>query len=337
MKIELPPIFINNIHATYGETGKRWLTELPQHLACLSDAWNFQIIHPISDLSYGFVALVRLNDSHSTAILKTTPGGGNILTEARWLQSFEGGVPKVYHIDEERHAFLMEHLEPGTTLKSLVQEGRDEEATRIICQTILELHSSHASHATHTTHSTSTLNPTPNSTKTSTSNPNQIPIASTISSSSPSFKHLSELSEALPFLKGHMNETIIFKALSLFHDLSSDRRNDILLHGDLHHENILQSGSSWKVIDPHGYIGDPAAEVGTMIRNPYDCFPKDKPLKKVLERRLNILSEMLPFDPKRIYAWAFCCTILSAAWDVEGFNEVTSNTAEVGFELNNFI
>lgn len=331
MKIELTPTFIKNIHATFGETGERWLAELPDHLSFLSEVWDFQIIHPVSDLSYGFVALVRLNDSHNTAILKTTPAGGNIITEARWLQSFKRGVPKVYHIDEERHAFLMEHLQPGTTLKSLVQEGRDEEATRIICQTILELHS------THSTHSTSTLNTTLTPTPTQNPNPNKTPTTSLSSSSSPSFKHFSELSEALPLLKGHMDEAIISKAMSLFRDLSADRSSDILLHGDLHHENILQSESSWKVIDPHGYIGDPAAEVGVMIRNPFNCYPNDKPLKKVLDRRLKILSEMLPFDPKRMYAWAFCCTILSAAWDVEDFNEMTSNTALVGLELNNFI
>jgi streptomycin 6-kinase len=44
---------------------------------------------------------------------------------------------------------------------------------------------------------------------------------------------------------------------------------------------------------------------------------------------LQILAEMLPFDPERIKAWAFCMTALSAAWDVEGHAKISENTYAV--------
>ena len=59
-----------------------------------------------------------------------------------------------------------------------------------------------------------------------------------------------------------------YRVESIFNELCADCSNDIILHGDLHHDNILQSDTSWSVIDPHGYIGDPCAEVGPMIFNP---------------------------------------------------------------------
>ena len=53
---------------------------------------------------------------------------------------------------------------------------------------------------------------------------------------------------------------------------------DVLLHGDLHHDNILQNGDDearhsfsdggWLVIDPKGVIGESAYEVAAFIRNP---------------------------------------------------------------------
>jgi len=298
--MDLPENFIFNIHATYGEAGKNWLEQLPSHLDFLSKKWNFRIIKPIPDLSYSFVALVELNSNHTVVILKTTPAGGSLIPEAHWLQCFRRGTPRVFNIDEERNAFLMERLVPGETLKSLIKAGQDEAATRILCQTILELHSE---------------DPTP------------------LASSSPSilspYKHVSELAHSLTFLKGHMEEGMISKAKTLFHTLSFDRKNDVLLHGDLHHDNILKSGSTWKVIDPHGYIGDPAAESSPMIYNPLDYFPSDRALKQVIDLRLKILCEMLPFDPQRIKAWAFCWTMLSAAWDVEGFGEVLCNKVDI--------
>lgn len=103
----------------------------------------------------------------------------------------------------------------------------------------------------------------------------------------------------------------------MFHELIRDRTQDVLLHGDLHHGNILSNGTTWKIIDPHGYVGDPAFEAGAMIYNPCDCFPKERSISQIVERRLKILAEELPFDGKRIKAWAYCRTLLSIAWTFE--------------------
>ncbi len=118
-------------------------------------------------------------------------------------------------------------------------------------------------------------------------------------------------------LKNHLDNRMLSKAESWFCDLTTDRTQDVILHGDLHHDNVLSSNATWKVIDPHGYIGDPTFEAGAMIYNPGDCFPKDRPISQIVERRLKILAEELPFDAKRIKAWAYCRTILSLAWNFE--------------------
>lgn len=41
-----------------------------------------------------------------------------------------------------------------------------------------------------------------------------------------------------------------------------------MLHVDLHHDNILQNGNEWLVIDPKGVVGEPAYEVAAFIHNP---------------------------------------------------------------------
>ncbi len=289
--------FIANIHANYKEVGKKWLEQLPTLIEQLAKQWQFRLIRALPDLSYNYVAQVEMNDTKELAILKMGPPGSNIITEAKWLLSFHQRVPQIFKMDEEQHAFLMEYLSPGISVKSLVKKGKDHEATRIICQTILELHRDQPEFAT--------------------------------------YKHMSEFISDLAQLYGHVDNNLLSKAQTLFHELTADRSIDVLLHGDLHHDNILSSGSSWKVIDPHGYVGDPAAEVGPMIHNPFDCFP-DGSIETVIESRLKILCEMLPYDPKRIQAWAFCISMLSAAWDFEENQKVNHSKIEKAISIDSF-
>jgi streptomycin 6-kinase len=278
--MQLNPKFISNVHDIYGEVGKIWLKDLPHFIKRLSSLWDFQFINPMENLSCNFVGLVSINATAKTAILKVAPeGSGHITPEIKWLKCIKEGVPAIYRADETFNAYLMEHLEPGHSLKSLIKSGKDDEATRIICQTIRSIQSQQCSKV--------------------------------------HFRHLRELAKALILLEGKFDDRLLSKAQNLFHDLTINQDHDVILHGDLHHDNILASGPSWKAIDPHGYVGDPAAEGGAMVRNAFECFPHNDPVSVIVERRLQIMAEELPFDPQKIKAWAFCMTVLSGAWSVE--------------------
>jgi streptomycin 6-kinase len=226
-----------------------------------------------------------------TAILKIAFEHERLATEVSWLNAMQHGVPSLYNYDKNLNAVLMEHLIPGVSLKSLVISGKDDLATAIICETIRHLQSQESSAST--------------------------------------FTHLSELMKSLAILENRYDATLLSQAKSWFHDLTVDRTQDVILHGDLHHGNILSSDSHWKSIDPHGYTGDPVAEVGAMIRNPFDCFPTEKSLSKTIERRLSIMADELPFDRQKIKQWAFCITVLSAAWTLENHKDAKETDLDI--------
>lgn len=142
--MKLNASFIKNIHATYGQEGTIWLSNLSDHLEKLSLKWNFQMIHPVKDISYNFVAVVKLQAG--LAILKTAPPTAHLMAEAQWLNAHKKHVPVIFHMDRESNAFLMEQFEPGTSLKYLVKKGNDEQATRILSQVILDLQSADTLH-----------------------------------------------------------------------------------------------------------------------------------------------------------------------------------------------
>lgn len=263
---------------------------------CSKWIWHFRFIKPVDDLTFNFVGIVSRDSTNEIAVLKTAPKGEHLINEMHCMLCFNHVTPKIYAYDEENCAFLMEYITPGYSLKSFLKKENDETATRIICQTILELQKEQQKEYT--------------------------------------FKHLSELVNDLKSLHGHMDAKMLSKAESLFHELTENRAQDVILHGDLHHDNIIRSGTSWKVIDPHGYLGEPAAEVGVMIRNPMDCFPNDRPLIQIIDTRLKILKEELAFDPQRIKAWAFSMTVLSAAWNMQDFNYLAKNEIELAYLID---
>jgi streptomycin 6-kinase len=289
--MQLNPTFVSNIRDLYGAAGEAWINNLPSFLSQLGLKWSLRFLHVMPDLTYNFVGLVEMIPTGEIAILKMGPGSQNIEKEVRWLKYFNKGVPKIYWYDETHDAFLMEQLEPGHSLKDLVKKGEDDAATRIICHTIRGLQSNQQKRS--------------------------------------EFIHISELSRSLSVLKNHLDDRALSKAESLFRELTADPTHDVILHGDLHHDNILSSGPTWKVIDPHGYVGDPVFEVGSMIYNPGDCFPHIRSIPQVVERRLHILAEELPFDSQRIKAWAFCKTALSIAWTFEDHGTIPEFEAKV--------
>src|SRR5262245_55433144 len=134
--MQINSTFISNIQDLYGKEGTAWINELPSHVTQLAEKWGFRFLKVMPGLTYNFVALIEIISTGESAILKMAPRNKSITTEVRWLRCFNEGVPKIYWYDDEHHAFLMERLEPGQSLKTLVRAGDDDSATKIICHTI---------------------------------------------------------------------------------------------------------------------------------------------------------------------------------------------------------
>src|ERR1700753_2831569 len=111
--MELNQTFVKNIYETYPSSAKHWLDCLPLLVKELESSWNFELICPMENLSYSFVAFVRLGpfnkgSVNQTAVLKMTPKGGPVHQEVAWLQAFSSGVPEVLKYDQKNNAYLME-------------------------------------------------------------------------------------------------------------------------------------------------------------------------------------------------------------------------------------
>lgn len=107
------------------------------------------------------------------------------------------------------------------------------------------------------------------------------------------------------------------KARTLRDQLLATSTEPVLLHGDLHHDNVLQQGDGWLVIDPKGVMGEPTYEVAAFIRNPISEIWSMKNINDLVKKRIASFAKVLHLDSKRIQDWCFVQAILAWVWVLE--------------------
>jgi streptomycin 6-kinase len=122
---------------------------------------------------------------------------------------------------------------------------------------------------------------------------------------------------------GPLPARLVEEAETLFADLLASQAEPVLLHGDLHHSNILSSAGRalWLAIDPKGVVGEPAYETGALLRNPERLLTEPEP-GRILARRVDQLAEELGLDRARVRGWGLAQAVLAAVWGLEDHGEV---------------
>lgn len=269
---------------SWGAGGAEWLKRLPDMISEYESKWSFKAHTPF-ELNYNYVAPVELADGIKAVIKIGYPEDREFQSEITALQTFNGeGICRLLQVDQPNAAMLLERIMPGTVLGSIED---DDEATRTIANVMKQLHK-----------------PLPET-------HNFITIAEWVTAI-PEYKAKHGTDGILP---AHL----VDKAGELFAHLIATSQPPMLLHGDLHHHNILLSAKrGWVAIDPKGVAAEPVYEVAAMIRNPYDKLKSVTNLEPLLQRRIAILSEELGFEATRIRDWCFAQCMLSAVWSAEG-------------------
>jgi streptomycin 6-kinase len=197
--------------------------------------------------------------------------------EAVALQALSGyGCVTLLATNSEYGALLLKRIEPGHSLVSLVPT-RDRETVAIACEVMQALH--------------------------------QAPITATFPAVG---EWLATIDQAWDIPSDALQ-----RARALKNDLLATSAPSVLLHGDLHHDNILASHQySWVAIDPKGVLGEPAYEVGALLRNPPTVIQgiDSRPL---IDQRLACFSQRLMIEPQRLRDWAYVQTVMAACWAVE--------------------
>ena len=107
------------------------------------------------------------------------------------------------------------------------------------------------------------------------------------------------------------------RADGVYTELCDSMGELVVLHGDLHHENVLRNGDGWVAVDPKGVVGEREYDTGALLRNPSPELLDQPHPRRMLARRADQLAEALQLDRARIGAWAWAQAELAALWAVE--------------------
>ncbi len=114
--------------------------------------------------------------------------------------------------------------------------------------------------------------------------------------------------------------------------------NDVVLHGDAHHANILRDGYGdgadvWRAIDPHGWWGDPTFDTAAFMLNPFDVDVYAATPLATARRRAGILADAIGLDPDRILAWTFTGAVISELWCLQDHGFIQGAPARLAAAL----
>lgn len=95
-------------------------------------------------------------------------------------------------------------------------------------------------------------------------------------------------------------------------ELLANQQDVVVLHGDLHHDNVLDFGErGWLAIDPKGLLGERSFDFVNLLRNP------DAELALAPGRfasQVAVIADAARIEPRRLLQWTLAFTCLSAAW-----------------------
>ncbi len=289
----LPEDFIRFLRDVYGtEAANAWFQRLPSFLEECAQCWQLKLLPPFEKLSFHYVAPALRADG-TPVILKTCEFSDEFEHGLAALRLFNGrGIARLLAFDEEKKVMLLERLQPGTRLASLVPE-QDEQATSILSGVMRQL-----------------WRPAP---------------------TEHTFPTVEQLGQGLTQLRaryaggyGPFPPRLVDEAMDLFSTLSASAEASMLLHGDLQHHNILRAQDAWLAIDPKGVVGDPGYEVGVSFYNPMPRILEVLDLEQMLARRVAQLSEELDMERARIRGWGLAQCVRNA-WNVVANDQLNMN------------
>ena len=240
--------------------------------------WNLSNAVPLAETETS--TLFEVSSSFGPAVLKVLNemGKKHEAVGAEFLKACDGkGAAKLYAYDEGAH--LIERLY-GENLYQFSKVAKEEEASRHFVSIIKKIH------------------------KVSPEGVNIKPLEHLFDA----FKRVT-IPEAL-------KETIE-QGSYVAQELLNSQAESVLLHGDLHHENILQRDSGEFVcFDSQACVGDPAYELGTTLKNPWD-YQEISHDQEQFKARAKFFSRELNLPYERVVGFAFVHVCLSMCWALE--------------------
>jgi streptomycin 6-kinase len=256
-------------------SGRDWLRELPARVARCEEKWALRLASPYQQ-SFVSIVFPAMRSDGSAAVLKIQWPHSESAHEHEALRLWNGDATvRLYAYDGEEHALLLERCEPGDHLSNI----GEEQALEVFAQILPRL---------------------------------WVPAGQPFRSLA---EECSAWQERLPadweLAMRPFERALLDAALAAMETLARTQGEQVLLHQDLHGDNVLRARREpWQAIDPKPLVGERELSLAPIIRS-YEFGHS----RADVVRRLDVLSTALRLDRERCRLWALVQTL---AWGFEG-------------------
>ena len=271
--VDIPSEFADRIERTHGDDGRAWLGELRALVAECERRWSLSVGPQFASANYSYAAPARGRHG-ARVVLKLAVPGDYVAAEIDALPLFDGdGAGRLVDSDESLGAMLLERLEPG---ELLLDVDDDREATSVAAGLMTRLR-------------------------------RPVPPKHRFHDIWEWMQGLERLRSAFDGGTGPVPVYLVERAEAHLANPSGEKA---VLHGDLHHFNILSAEREpWLAIDPKGIVAEPEYEAAAFLRN--NLLDQPEP-REVLSARLDQLAGEAGLDRERMIGWGLADHVLSA-------------------------
>lgn len=286
--MELPDKVVTTIVKSFPETGKAWVDAYPNYLASLLAKWQLTIEGRASTGWPTNVVYFVRTAAGEKRVLKLGHPHPESTTEQLYLTNgakLELPLVKLLDADPDGYAMLMVQIGTGECL-------RPEIGNPTAIQEALQLH---------------------------------LCLPREPVDGLPTY--LGWMQKAFAEYRAQSSDAEFLSFIENAEQLYSNyAENEIfLLHGDLHHENILRSSTGWIAIDPKGVNGPRVFEVGRFFHN----FLSDEisgevtpeAIEQVLQRRFEQGADALGYSERLIMEVTMIDLTLAMTWHLNSGSE----------------
>lgn len=273
--MNIPAEFKKKMATVFGKEGEKWLSSLPALVESYTEKWQLYMEGPVDNLSYNYVVKAR-DCNLRPLILKFGIPGADVTREIQAIEIYNGErFAKLIASDETDGVLLLERLVPGCMLS----EVKDEETATLhyveVWQAVRK------------------------------------PAKPSFPSIYQLFNGLDEYTKRYPKEEGPISGELLAEAHRYVTDIQATSQGDELLHGDLHHYNILYDQKrGWCAIDPKGIVGDMYFDFVPFLFNEL-CS------QIILKQRVERICSLLDVNKTRLLKASIALLTLQTCWAIE--------------------
>jgi len=250
------------------------------------DQWNLSNLRPIYERDQSAVWSAE-SENFGPVVLKWN-STGQLESEYRMLSRLQGrGCCKVYWYDRDQGLLLEERVLPGTVLR---EETSLEKRVEVLASVFREIHLPQQGGET----------------------------------------YLDWLNKAYAFCESQNVSDELTRLSAQARDICAELFDQyserVLLHGDLHHDNLLlRADGSYAVIDPKGIIGPEILDLPRFLLNEADM--SDDPAH--MKRAIRLVSQACGYPEEDLRKALFMEAVLANVWCVEDGMPIKESWMEI--------